>query len=108
MYTSDNTINDARKAWPKTVDEWETKLAEKSLLWLSKQVCCRGNGVMYDTAILNMIKKRQDAGECILKGKEWTAPSSRPREEDVVVQHVPFGPKGQTIRVEVPHHLFTG
>ena len=102
---TNETINIARRAWPKSVEEWESRLADKKLDWLHDQTRSRINGEEYDKAILRLIKKRNDAGEYLIARRVHYLPPSPAPRADVVVQHVPIGPKGQTQRVEVPRHL---
>ena len=87
---------------PHSVDEWITRLADKSLSWLQEQRApyIRGyNGREYDSAIDTLISMRIAEGKTIVHVR----PSCIiPHEEEGEVEVVDYGGKGGKIRIVHP------
>ena len=88
-----------------TEEEWMAKLRGKSLKWLIDQEILKdSNGLNYYKALRNCILEKYESGEDV--AKILKAPYFKFEEEDdVIIQHIPTGPKGQTTRVAVPRCL---
>ena len=91
----------------RTLDEWKARLRLKPLPYLYDQVALLGwNGCTHDRALLQVIEEKE--------AMHASAPTSSTRkrvvvedddDDDMIVEHVPFGPKGQTLRVKIPRRL---
>ena len=93
---------------PQTVDDWMIRLEPKSLKFLSDQMspCVRGyNGAAYDAAVLALLRKRrehmneEEAEEELVRHR---VSMPREEEEEGEVEIVPYGGKGQTLRIVHP------
>lgn len=90
-----------------TEEEWVSKLQGKSLEWLlTQEILKDSNGLNYYKALQRCIREKYKSGEevSVKKRKLWSFIRTEEENEDVVIQHLPTGPKGQTTRVVVPRH----
>lgn len=92
-------------ARPTTVEEWMERLESKSLKFLQDQTSpyIRGyNGMVYDTAVAEMIESRMAAGETVERPRPTYAVQSVARQEEGEVEIVSYGGKGGTLRIVHP------
>lgn len=89
-------------ARPSTVDEWMERLQCKSLKFLQDQTASyiRGhNGKEYDTAVMNLIVQKRDAGDRVVC---LVLPTMSQIEEEGEVEIIPYGGKGGSLRIVHP------
>lgn len=101
----------------RTLDEWKARLRLKPLTYLYDQVALLGwNGCTHDRALLQVIEEKEaQAPAAVVRGNAAPKTTTSTRgivvddddDDDMVVEHVPFGPKGQTLRVKVPRNMYT-
>lgn len=91
-------------ARPQTVEEWMERLESKSLKFLQDQTApyVRGyNGRVYDTAVMELIKKKMEAGETVERSRPTYAVQPV-AEEEGEVEIVSYGGKGGSLRIVHP------
>lgn len=94
---------DSMLARPQTVEEWMQRLESRSLKFLQDQTSpqVRGyNGKMYDTAVVELIKKKMAAGETVERSRLTYAVQRE--DEGGKVEIVPYGGKGGSLRIVHP------
>ena len=90
-------------ARPQTVEEWMERLESKSLKFLQDQTSphARGyNGKAYDTAVMEMIRRKMAAGETVERIRPTYAVQRA--EEEGEVEIVSYGGKGGSLRIVHP------
>lgn len=85
-----------------SIAAWRAKLIHKPLSWLMDQRE-QWNGLTYRLAVDELVKEKRYRGE-----DDGVAPRKKVRvlepddADNMVVEHIPYGGKGQTLRVEIP------
>ena len=88
-----------------SIAAWRAKLCGKPLAWLEDQRD-QWNGPTYRMALEELVREKRSRGEedeaCGPPKIKFVRVFESDDADDMVVEHIPYGGQGQTLRVEVP------